>query len=87
MSRLIVRFTERDKDSRSALIVEHDGAVLFECYDGGEPEDNYYFRDWGWVAEAIEKAYALGLEDGRTTHTDNAAPAGPIDADAVARVD
>jgi hypothetical protein len=49
---------------RNELIVEHNGKVIEEHWDGGEPEDNTFSRDWSWVAGAIERAYKLGLEDG-----------------------
>ncbi len=49
----------------SKLTVVHNGKEVLEAYDGGEPEDRYFFRNFGWVPEAIEKAYALGVEDGR----------------------
>lgn len=52
---------------RQILKVVHDGAVLYEESDGGEPEDQSFYRDWRWVPEAIEKAYALGLADGRSS--------------------
>ena len=43
--------------------VIHNGKVIEEYYDGGEPEDNSFVRDWSWVPDAIEKAYKLGIED------------------------
>lgn len=28
--------------------------------DGGEPEDSSFSRDWGWVADALNRAYKQG---------------------------
>jgi hypothetical protein len=39
--------------------------VVIEEYDGGEPEDQIFVRDWAWVEGAILKAYELGVKDGR----------------------
>lgn len=50
---------------RTTLKVVHDGKVLYEKFDGGEPEDNSFSRDWGWVPFAIEQAYELGFKDGQ----------------------
>lgn len=52
-------------DMRSRLIVMRNGEQKYEQYDGGEPEDNYYFRDHSWIESAIQNAYDWGLEDGR----------------------
>ena len=51
-------------DGRSLLRVTHNGEVIRAQTDGGEPEDNRFYRDWSWVADAIEEAYQRGLEDG-----------------------
>ena len=59
---------EDDDDRyRATLRVEHDGTVLYERHDGGEPEDNSFRRDWSWVPEAISEAYSLGLADGQAS--------------------
>lgn len=52
-------------EHRTILLIEHNGEVIEEFYDGGEPEDNSFYRDWNWVAGMIERAYKLGLEDGK----------------------
>lgn len=62
-------------DARQVLRVIHHGKVLEEHYDGGEPEDNSFTRDWSWVPAAIEKAYALGVEDAHRSHCEAAAGA------------
>ena len=56
----------------SELIIMRNGSEVERHSDGGEPEDNYYFRDWRWVKIALEAAYKYGLEDARkeTKHED-----------------
>lgn len=34
--------------------------------DGGEPEDQTFYRDWSWVPQALEDAYRRGHQDGWT---------------------
>ena len=34
------------------------------AFDGGEPEDNSFIRDWAWVPTALEQAYNEGFERG-----------------------
>lgn len=60
-----VTLTDIDDDDRyrSTMRIVHQGKVIQEETDGGEPEDNSFTRDWSWVPAAIEKAYALGVED------------------------
>jgi len=53
-----------DNEYRRRLVISHDGTQLSEHYDGGEPEDNSFGRDWSWIKGELEKAYALGLKDG-----------------------
>ena len=63
---LKVKFKEvKGHDYRTCMEVHYNGEVIREEYDGGEPEDNSFFRDWAWIAGAIEEAYKLGLKDGR----------------------
>lgn len=52
-------------DSRDKLSIVRDDVVVATHYDGGEPEDNRFYRDWAWVASALEQAYEFGREDGR----------------------
>jgi hypothetical protein len=56
---------ERYGDFHQVLRIERNGVVIEEQQDGGEPEDQSFCRDWAWVPEALKKAYAFGLEDGR----------------------
>ena len=34
------------------------------AFDGGEPEDNSFIRDWSWVPGALEQAYEEGFSRG-----------------------
>ena len=59
---------EHNEDSESAhltMIIKHNGKEIARHWDGGEPEDNLFHRDWSWVSDELERAYALGLEDGK----------------------
>jgi hypothetical protein len=35
-----------------------------EHYDGGEPEDNSFGRDWHWVPSTIQEAFEAGVKVG-----------------------
>lgn len=48
-----------------SCVVTHNGNIIAEHSDNGEPEDNSFGRDWSWVPDMIEKAYELGFEDGK----------------------
>lgn len=49
--------------------------TLYRCVDGdpvefiaddyGEPEDQSFMRNFGWVAGALQEAYRLGVQDGQ----------------------
>ena len=52
-------------ETRTTMKVIHNGEVIEEHSDGGEPEDQSFYRDWGWVPDAIRQAYELGLKDGQ----------------------
>lgn len=56
---------EGDRGERTALVMIIDGREVARRLDGGEPEDNSFGRDWSWVPDAIERAYAEGLKHGR----------------------
>ena len=58
-----IKFTEQDDEGQSELQVWHNGKLISEHRDGGEPEDRYYFRDWDWVAGALTQAYNFGILD------------------------
>jgi hypothetical protein len=67
----VVTVTEVEDDyrERSVLRVTRFGKSVLERYDGGEPEDNSFGRDWSWVEGALREAYALGLADGQAAAT------------------
>ena len=59
-------FAERDRDGYThgeCLLVLHDGKVT-EHWDGGEPEDASFGRDWSWIPPTIDTAYKAGVTDG-----------------------
>ena len=64
---LEVKFEEEvgKYEDRTVMIVHHKGEEISRHYDGGEPEDNTFYRDWNWVPGAIENAYKLGVQDGK----------------------
>ena len=47
--------------SYTSLAIIWDDGTMEQHSDNGEPEDNTFSRDWGWVPGAIERAYADGL--------------------------
>lgn len=53
-----------ENDSRSFLLIFHDGMLIGKFHDRGEPEDNSFGRDWAWVGGVLEEAYSLGVKDG-----------------------
>jgi hypothetical protein len=76
---------ERYGDPYLVLRIARNGVDIEERSDRGEPEDNSYYRDWGWVPGALRKAYEFGLADGREAEqrasaaaADGACPALPI---------
>ncbi len=54
-----------DKEFAVYLKVTHDGEVIHIFDTNMEPEDATFSRGLGWVEEALEHAYYLGLLDGR----------------------
>ena len=70
---LEVKMEEKDNgwETRTHMTITHKGKVIREESDGGEPEDNSFGRDWGWVPGAIEGAYKLGVQDGKDGHKTN----------------
>ena len=67
-SDFVVRFKQDSEvsawESREIMTIEHKGKEVERHYDGGEPEDSSFRRDWSWVAGSIKKAYKLGFKDG-----------------------
>ncbi len=58
--------TDDERAPGQLLLVIRDGKVIRSESDHGEPEDNLFYRDWAWVKPALEEAYRLGVEDGRS---------------------
>ena len=54
---------EPDGDFWMWLIIEDDTGRR-EYHDHGEPEDNSFGRDYGWVQRELQKAYEQGRKDG-----------------------
>lgn len=52
-----------DYNYRNRLIIRDDSGER-EQWDGGEPEDNSFIRDWAWVAKELLNAYEQGKKDG-----------------------
>jgi hypothetical protein len=52
-----------DDDGRTTLTITDDGDTR-SYIDGGEPEDNVFYRDWNWVSDELNKAYRQGVIDG-----------------------
>ncbi|HEX7330353.1 MAG TPA: hypothetical protein VF290_02570 [Pyrinomonadaceae bacterium] len=57
-----VELIENDYNYRSRLIITDDSGER-DHWDGGEPEDNSFNRDWAWVAEELRAAYEQGKKD------------------------
>lgn len=54
------------EDGYSACIAIFNAGKISYRWDGGEPEDNLYLRDWAWVAPALANAYEAGFDDARS---------------------
>ena len=52
------------------LEIYHNGKLMASYSDGGEPEDQSFYRDWSWVTEELKRAYKLGFEDGEDSTED-----------------
>lgn len=45
---------EADRDGRSKLVrINDDGTEDDLGWDGGEPEDNLFYRSWSWVPKEL----------------------------------
>lgn len=47
------------------LVVTHDGVEIARKTEGSAPKDNYFNRNYAWIAPLLRKVYALGFEDGK----------------------
>jgi hypothetical protein len=58
-----VDFYDDDDGYRMGIWRFEDGnPVEFLAADGGEPEDNSFYRDGSWITPALNEAYRLGVE-------------------------
>ena len=48
----------------NVLVVKNNGKTILSEIDGGEPEDNSFYRNYKWVKRIILMAYTLGKIDG-----------------------
>ena len=55
-----------ENENGGTLTVRRNGRTVLEERDGEDDVQSFY-RDWKWVAPAIEAAYAYGVEDGKAT--------------------
>ena len=53
----------RSGDPRIGVHITRDGKDR-TYWDGGEPEDNTFDRDWDWVPDEIEAAFHAGVKHG-----------------------
>lgn len=56
--------SEELEDGLTKIIITDDSGTR-DYQDGGEPEDNYFFRDWSWVFDELDSAYQQGVKDGQ----------------------
>lgn len=63
MSEYKVTLDENEHGDNTTLTIRH-GYQTVIYYDGGEPEDNSFYRDYSWIAPELELAYKLGFQDG-----------------------
>jgi len=52
-----------DNNYRNRLVITDNNGER-DHWDGGEPEDNSFIRDWSWVADELRAAYEQGQKDG-----------------------
>ena len=78
---VVQRLEGKEVNLESRGYEEYNALVRFErslpvevvAYDGGEPEDNLFTRDWAWVANELNKVYHEGYAEGVKSahyHTD-----------------
>ncbi len=53
---------ENDYNYRNRLVIT-DASGERDHWDGGEPEDNSFNRDWSWVADELHNAYMQGVNE------------------------
>ena len=60
---------ENKWEPRTILTVKHNGKLIAEEWDGGEPEDQSFYRDWNWVPDLLQEVYELGRQDSRKEYS------------------
>ena len=53
-------------DDSNVMVVKHGDEIIRVVTDYMEPEDAIFLRSLNWIPDAIEEAYELGREDGKT---------------------
>ena len=73
MSRYEIKFSKPkiQIDNETELQIWVDGKLIDVYSDDGEPEDNFFCRDWSWIKSELEKAYELGFEHGQQHEFEN----------------
>ena len=56
------------KEDANYLRIKSNGVTVALYSDAMEPEDARFSRDLGWIKDAIENAYAVGVDDGKTAN-------------------
>lgn len=56
-------YTDDDSDYTACIVLFKDGIPYrFIASEGGEPEDQIFCRDLGWILPELNKALKLGKE-------------------------
>lgn len=51
-------------DGHNLLKVFHNEKLIMTATDGGESEDQSFFRDWSWIKDALLQMYEIGKAEG-----------------------
>lgn len=68
MYEVTVEYPPED-DAFFMILKIHTEDGVNEYEDMGEPEDNTFDRDYSWIKTELERAYQLGLRDGKAELT------------------
>lgn len=58
------------KDCAGYIVIIHNGEIQSVESDAMEPEDAVFYRDLSWITFELQRAYELGLNDGKETQND-----------------
>lgn len=58
---------EEMRDEHQCLVITRDDEKTY-YYDGGEPEDSSFNRDYSWIMSELQQAYDTGVKDGRVSY-------------------